>query len=181
MEPLESRELLSVFTVTNTNDSGAGSLRQAIVDANAHANGVEADQIAFNIAGSGVHAIQPLSALPAITDAVVIDGYTQPGASKNTLAVGDNAVLEIEIDGSQAGTADGLSVTGGGTTIEGLVINRFAGDGISIEVSSSTVFQDSAWDTLYGEGGRDWFVSSSEDWRLDRVLFGSSTETYTKV
>ena len=38
-----------------------------------------------------------------ITDPVVIDGYTQPGSSPNTLANGDNAVLLIELDGSNAG------------------------------------------------------------------------------
>ena len=52
---------VTTFTVTNTNDSGAGSLRQAILDANTHAG---LDKITFNIAGSGVHTIAPLSALP---------------------------------------------------------------------------------------------------------------------
>src|SRR4051812_42811607 len=41
----------ATFTVTNTNDTGAGSLRQAIIDANANAG---TDQISFNIAGAGV-------------------------------------------------------------------------------------------------------------------------------
>ena len=57
----------ATFTVTNTNDTGAGSLRQAILDANA-AGG--ADTIGFNIFGSGVHTIAPATALPKITDAV---------------------------------------------------------------------------------------------------------------
>jgi hypothetical protein len=48
------------FTVTNTNDTGAGSLRQAILDANAAAG---ADTIVFAIPGSGVHTIAPASAL----------------------------------------------------------------------------------------------------------------------
>ena len=54
----------ATFNVTNTNDSGSGSLRQAILDANA-AGG--ADTIAFNIVGSGVHTIAPATELPAIT------------------------------------------------------------------------------------------------------------------
>src|SRR4029079_12025230 len=54
----------ATFTVTNINDSGAGSLRQAITDANA-AGG--ADTIEFNIVGSGVHTIVPASAPPHIT------------------------------------------------------------------------------------------------------------------
>jgi hypothetical protein len=93
----------ATFTVTNTGDSGPGSLRQAILDANAAPG---ADAIAFNIPGRGVHAIGPLSPLPALTDdaGVTIDGYTQPGASPNTLAIGDNAVLLVELNGALAGT-----------------------------------------------------------------------------
>ncbi len=48
---------------------------------------------------SGPHTIQPISTLPTITDPVVIDGYTQPGASPNTdgPGLGLNTVLEIEL------------------------------------------------------------------------------------
>ena len=68
----------TTYTVTTTADSGAGSLRQAILDANTNAG---ADTIAFDIPGSGVHTITPLTALPAITQSLTIDGYTQTGAS----------------------------------------------------------------------------------------------------
>src|SRR6476469_1816746 len=87
-----------VFTVINTNDSGTGSLRQAILDANSMGGGT----IGFNIPGSGVHTISPLSILPTITQTVIIDGYTQPGnggppASPNTNppTMGLNTVLLI--------------------------------------------------------------------------------------
>lgn len=119
----------ATFAVTNTNDSGADSLRQAILDANASAG---LDTIAFNIPGAGPHTIQPLSALPNITDPVVIDGYTQPGSSPNTNPpeLGSNAVLVIELDGTNAGAAvDGLFITAGSSTVRGLVINRFGGTG----------------------------------------------------
>ena len=69
----------ATFTVINTNDSGAGSFRQAIIDANAAAG---ADDIAFNIPGAGVHTIVPTSSLPAITGQVTINGCTQPGTSR---------------------------------------------------------------------------------------------------
>src|SRR6266550_1957473 len=110
----------ATFTVTNTNDSGAGSLRQAITDANAAAG---ADTIAFNISGVGVQTINVLSSLPNIAAPLTIDGYTQPGSSANTLANGDNAVLLIEINGASAGVANGINVSyvaAGGTTIQGL-------------------------------------------------------------
>ncbi len=74
--------------VTNTNDSGPGSLRQAILDSNSNPG---PDTIDFNIPGSGVHTISPTSALPTITDPVLIDGYSQPGSSPNTLLQGNNA------------------------------------------------------------------------------------------
>ena len=112
LEALEDRMLLSTFFVTNVNDSGAGSLRQAILNANQHAG---LDTIAFNIAGSGVHTIALKSAFPTITDSVVIDGSTQPGYAGKPL---------IELDGAAAGTGvDGLHISAGYSTVRGLVIN----------------------------------------------------------
>ncbi len=87
---------------------GTCTLRAAIEQANASAG---ADTIAFNIPGSGVQTISPASPLPPLTDdaGVTIDGYTQPGSSPNTLVVGDDAVLLIEIEGTNAGmSANGL-------------------------------------------------------------------------
>ena len=112
----------ATFTVTNTSNSGAGSLRQAILDAN---GAMGTDTIAFNIAGAGVHTITPATALPTITDPVIIDGYMQPGSSANTLAVGDDAVLLIELDGATAG-GTGLTITAGNSTVRGLVIGGFS-------------------------------------------------------
>jgi hypothetical protein len=121
----------NTYTVINTNDSGPGSLRQAILDANANPG---ADTIAFNIPGSGVHTIFPQTTLPAITEAVVIDGYSQPGAKSNTKVVGTDAVLLIELDGSQDSTqfGDGLDLSAGNCTVRGLVINSFPQFGINI-------------------------------------------------
>lgn len=113
----------TTFPVIHTADSGAGSLRQAILDANAN---VGTDTITFNIPGSGVHTITPGVALPAITDPVIIDGYTQPGASPNTLAIGNDAVLKIEISGVNQPNSNVLVLSTGASTIRGLVINRTA-------------------------------------------------------
>ena len=66
-----------LFVVTTTADSGPGSLRQAILDSNA-ATGAT-NTIDFDIPGSGVQTIAPLSPLPAITNPVLIDGDSQPG------------------------------------------------------------------------------------------------------
>src|SRR4051794_26756448 len=66
----------TTFIVTTADDSGLGSLRQAIDDANLPPG---TDAISFAIGGSPPPPIVLLSALPAVTDPVVIDGTTQPG------------------------------------------------------------------------------------------------------
>src|SRR5436190_4393853 len=111
----------ATFTVTNTNDSGPGSFRQAILDTNAAAG---LDTIAFNIPGSGVHSIAPASPLPTITSPLIIDGYTQPGASVNTSTQDINAVPAIELVGPGGG-GTGLLITAGNSVVRGLIINRF--------------------------------------------------------
>src|SRR5690349_11623275 len=75
IESLESRQLLSTYLVTTTADSGAGSFRDAITQANNHAG---ADVINFKI-GTGAKTISPTSALPTITGPTVVDATTQPG------------------------------------------------------------------------------------------------------
>jgi hypothetical protein len=67
---------------------------------------------------------------PRTATPVTIDGYTQPGSSANTLAVGDNSVHLIELNGNgnssgTGGLGNALTITGGGSTVRGLVINRF--------------------------------------------------------
>jgi uncharacterized delta-60 repeat protein/CSLREA domain-containing protein len=113
----------NLFTVTTAADDGPGSLRQAILEANATANDPAGpDIIQFQI-GSGLQTITPLSALPTITDAVTIDGWSQPGFAGTPL---------IELDGESAGNGHGLSIQAPDTTIRGLVINRFSYDAIAL-------------------------------------------------
>src|SRR5262245_22071429 len=111
------------FTVTNISDAGAGSLRQVILDANANAG---TDTIAFVIPGSGVHTVNLTTWLPTVTDAVTVDGYTQPGSSPNTLplAQGTNAVLNVEIRGEAVTLAPCWEYAANGGLIRGLVMNR---------------------------------------------------------
>lgn len=127
-ESLERRNLLASYVVTSTLDTidasdGVTTFREAIVAANANSG---ADRIEFNIPGPGVHTIFPATSLPPITERVVIDGYTQPGASANSLANGNNAVLLIELSGTNpAIQGTGLRFEGSGTEVRGLVINGF--------------------------------------------------------
>jgi YVTN family beta-propeller protein len=118
------------FIVTNVKDNGIGSLRNAIDNANL-TFGVK-EVITFDIPGYGPFTIRPATPLPAIIDPVIIDGYSQSGASATS------PVLLIEIDGTNAGTlSNGLAISGGGCTVRGLIINRFAGAGIQITGSGA--------------------------------------------
>lgn len=122
-----------MFLVENILDDGPGSLRWAIQDANNATNGDGPDRIVFAIPGPGPHVIAPLSPLPAILDPVVIDGYTQPGSSPNSSVSGSAAVFMVELDGRGARDASGLLILAGETTVRGLSIHGFAGDGIRLE------------------------------------------------
>jgi hypothetical protein len=128
----------------DTDDSagdGPCTLRAALEQANANPN---LDNIEFDIAGAGPHTIQPASALPTITQPVLIDGYTQDGASANTNSPdsGSNAVLKIELDGTNAGAGThGLTLTAGGSTIKGLAINRFGDDGIRVATNGGNTIE----------------------------------------
>ena len=118
---------LATYTVTNTSNSGAGSLRQAITDANTNAG---TDSIVFNIAGTGIHAISLTSALPSITGAVVLDATTDDSFAAN----GSKPAIELNGTSAGAGVA-GLTLNSGGSgsTIRGLAINRFTSHGILLD------------------------------------------------
>ncbi len=126
--PYESQ----TYTVINVNDSGDGSLRWAINQANAS---IGYDVIEFNIPGGGVQTITPTSALlPVIIDPVHIDGYSQPGSLEAT----DSGVaqLMIQLDGSDlpiSAANHGIVLASSGSTVEGLSIYGFPGSGIYID------------------------------------------------
>jgi titin len=124
--------LAATYVVTTTADSGPGSLRQAILDANADSSTNDVS-IEFNIPGSGVQTIAPLSILPSIQRPLTIDGYTQPGSSPNTLSDADNAVLLIEVNGANAGYSWGLALASSNIVVRGLVINTFIHDAIFVD------------------------------------------------
>ena len=127
------------FTVVNTNDSGPGSLRDVIIQANANVSA--GDTIAFAITNLGT-IINPASALPTIIDPVTIDGYTQSGSSTNTSNGAFNAVIPVRLDGISAGSGvDGLKFTIGGNVVRGLTITRFNGDGLEFSGGGTNLFE----------------------------------------
>jgi GEVED domain/Right handed beta helix region len=126
----------ATFQVTTTQDSGPGSLRQAILDSNA--NPSSGNRIEFNIPGSGPHVLQPTSLLPAITAAVTIDAYSQPGAVANTGADAHNAVLQIHLDAGPGIFGPGLTVTDRDSVIRGFAITGF-GPGVALRGTNNAV------------------------------------------
>ena len=156
IEPLEQRIAPATFTVVNVNDAGTGSLRDAINLSNSTR---AFDTINFAIPGTGLHTIVLQSTLPDITSPVIIDGYSQPGSAVNTLSVGDNAQLRIELNGSLTTAAVGLTVSAGNSTVRGLVINNFDSDGIRINtlgantINGNFIGTDSTGTADLGNGG----------------------------
>jgi len=127
----------STNVVVNTSDSGPGSLRQALLNANTNASATP-NLIAFTIPGAGPHVIRLLSALPPPVEWIAIEGFSQPGASANTSTNGDNAVRKIILDGSMAGAGvNGLTFEADSNIVRGLVIQNFYGNGIAFSSNST--------------------------------------------
>ena len=165
----------TTFTITNTNDAGAGSLRQAILDANFTTNAdiFTPDEIHFNLSGTGPFTISPTSALPTITDPIIIDGFSQPGASAGNLL--------IVINGANApASTDGLTITtsGGGSTIQGLVINGFSGNGVVLQsngnkLKGNFIGTDAAGTAGVSNGASGVFVNGASNTLIGGSVTGS--------
>jgi hypothetical protein len=123
------------YQVLNVNDSGPGSLRQAIINAN---NVAGLDKIYFNIPGAGPHVIFPLTDLPALSDPAEVSGYKMQYGAKPATAT-TLASLGIVINGAMVST--GLKVATRESTISGVVVNNVGGgtsggcDGVGICVT----------------------------------------------
>jgi parallel beta-helix repeat protein len=146
----------AVYVVSNVNDSGAGSLRKAIDDANAAAT---PDVIRFLINGAS-KTIKPATPLPAIWHPVVIDGTQQPGYAGSPI---------VELDGSLLASGSGLVLYASNSTVQGVVVNRFPSYGIQLEGAGNTV--------------RNCFVGTDPTGTLDRgnasggISVGGSSST----
>jgi hypothetical protein len=140
LEPLEDRTAPAAYVVANTNDGGPGSLRDAI-------NQVDAgnfNQIDFAIGATGSRqtiAVGSTSTnpLPAVTQSVLIDGWSQGGAGYQDPPL-------IVLDGSAAtsspGARFGLDLTGNNITVRGLTIDHFGDVGIQIQGGNNRVVAD---------------------------------------
>lgn len=137
-----------VFTVVNANSTGPGSLAQAVYDANTRPL-EELKTVIFAIPGAGVHKIDLSNTTIVLrNDNITIDGYSQPGASPNTLSIGDNAVILIQLDGggptvAQSGT---LAIDeGNDCVIRGLSFTGFQAPGFDqrfAAISFTSIFPE---------------------------------------
>ncbi len=160
--------IASIITVTNTNDSGSGSLREAIIQANTLAG---ADSIVFNIPGTGPHRIDFLGSLPQATGPVMIDATTQPGYA-GTPQIWLYGLL-ISTQSSPA-----MSITGGTSLARGIAFSWF----------SSTTTPDGAagvqFETLGGNILENCFFGTNPAGTLSEPVFniavtvkGTSSDT----
>lgn len=118
----------ATFTVTNTNDSGPGSYRQALIDAN---NNPGIDTITFE-GDAGLQIIRPETPLPTVTDPAFIGGPQDSSGAPM-----------IELDGSNAGSsANGLTITAGNSVVKGLAIGNFNGHAISLQQGGNNMIMN---------------------------------------
>lgn len=144
VETLEPRRVPSTFIVTNTADSGPGSLRQAILDSNQGPPSF--NTIAFAIPGSGIHQIMPVTSLPVIESAATIDGTTQPGYRDKPL---------IRLLGPGTASFPGLTFNAlrfdGPAGVQGLTVRGFS-TGILLEGESNNYPMTVEADHFFGNG-----------------------------
>jgi parallel beta-helix repeat protein len=150
---------------------GGCTFRAAIQEVNA-LPGV--DEIRFAIA-SGPQTIAVQSVLPAVTEPAVIDGSTQPGFGGSPL---------IELNGTSV-SADGLTVTGGGTTIRGLVINRFGDSGVVLRNGGGNILEaniiglDQTGTVARGNGTNGVLIESADNRIAHNVVSGNDGKAQT--
>jgi hypothetical protein len=134
----------TTLTVTSTANSGAGSLRQAILDANATSN---TETIEFNISGNCPRSISLSTPLPDITDGLIIDAFTQPGSSANTQELSYDGTHCVVLSG---GTTHGLRLSpilGEEVTVRGLAFYDFTTAAIEVNGLGSAIVEGNVFGT----------------------------------
>lgn len=147
------------FVVTNTEDGGPGSLRQALLNANTNPG---RDTVTFNIPGTGPHTIIPITALPDITDPVVIDGTSQPGFV-------DKPVIELRnVSTFPNPNPRILAITAGNSTVRGLAIIAQSQYGLELRTAGGNLIEGNYLGT---------YITGTEGSGVGLHIVGSSTNT----
>ena len=181
---VDSAFSFNAITSTRDGDDDAsprtvqGSLRQFIQNSNAIPNsyfggGVEVRTSNFSI-GSGPRTIVLASALPAITDAVVLDAGTQEGFSGTPL---------IEVNG--AGMGGGITLQSGssGSVVRGFVINRFGGSGLFVAsgsdgntIAGNWIGTDASGTADQGNNGDGILIDGDDNVVTGNVISGNNND-----
>jgi len=139
-----------ILTVTNTADSGAGSLRQAITNANGNP---DVNIITFDIPGACPQTIDLASDLPGISAGVFINGFTQPGSIANTAPRTDNAKRCVILNST--GSATGLFFVGPPDSqliLEGLAMEGFSTSAVTLAGGTGHAVQGMQFGGLVAPG-----------------------------
>jgi len=164
-----------IITVTNTNDTGIGSLREAISCAN---ESVGSQEIHFNIPGNGPHIIYVGSTtnlpLPNLTDrATIIDGGTQFGFLEKPVIILDG------IQTTWSGPYNALFVLGDYCEIYGLTIRNFPDDAIDVNGADHVrIGAAGKGNVIYGNGiEQDIFPGFSGFWNGCGIVVRSGSDS----
>jgi len=160
---------LTDYIVSNTDDLGAGSLRQAIIDFNtAGADGV-ADNIIFNIASGSTITLSPGQLSITGTDQLTIDGDLNDDGIPDITIDANNTSRVFYISALSDVTLDGLIITGG---------SSWGGSGIfndgTVTITNSTISGNTA--TLGGDGGGINNRFGSTATIIDSIISGNTAE-----
>ncbi len=128
-----------IVLANSTADSGPGSLRQALLDANAAPG---SNVVTFGFSGTAPYIIHLLSPLPAITDPVTIDGWSQLEFRGQPVIQldGSNAISSGFAAASEGLIVAGLDIVAGNSEVRGLALNGFE-VGIRISGSGGNIVQ----------------------------------------
>ena len=175
MVGLASPAQAATFTVNSTNDVNDAtcdvthcSLREAIIAANAAAG---TDTISFSITGATPHTIAPTAALPFVSTPMIIDGTSEPDYQ-----VGAPVVEVTGVNRGQSDFWSGFELTGGQSTVKGLIINRFF-RGIRIQTAgNNTVAGNFIGTNAQGTAAAGSIVGPAVDvFTSNNVIGGSAT------
>jgi hypothetical protein len=153
--------LPSTFLVTNLNDSGAGSLRAAIVHANRDTANPNPDEIDFKLGGIAPYTVNLKSELPIIKHPVFLNGGSQPGYGGSPLVTlsgstitggGDGIVLDARGYGHAfAAEVLGLNLQGFGDGIK--VLDSLSSTPLNVQLVGNSVTLTSGGDGIFVQAG----------------------------
>jgi FG-GAP-like repeat len=130
----QSVDQFEEYVVTNTNDSGEGSLRAALLAAN---QDLGTETIRFNIPGIGLQEITLQSLLPTITETIFLDGWTQGDASLGVANYQGNPLVSLRGTGLNAGLV--LAAGSNGSYVQGLILRDFQGTALTLQSDANQI------------------------------------------